>query len=393
MRSKGIARFALALAAQIVGASAAGAEQAPIVLGTSMSLSGTYAAGGKYSLEGTQLWVADVNARGGLLGRPVKLVHYDDKSDPNTGVQLYEKLITSDHVDLIIGPYSSGVTSAVSTVAEKHKMVMLGPEAADAKIYSRGYKYNFQAQTQAGRYMAGALSLAKANGYRTLAMLAEDTAFPKAVSAEVAKVAGDYGLKVVFSESYSKGSSDFSSLLTKVKQIGPDVLFANSYLPDAQGIIRQSRELGVNPKMFAVAVGAAEPEFGNLGSTADYVFGATQWGASMPWKDNARFVKAYKEKFGRDPDYHSAANYATGEVLEAAIKKAGSLDQEKLAAAIAKTEIDTVYGKFKVDERGVQVGFTSAMLQWQKGRQVLVWPEQIAQGKALLPTPPWAQRE
>lgn len=385
---------AVALAAVLLAqAPPAAAAQNPIVIGASVSLSGTYAASGKYAIEGTQLWVDDVNRRGGLLGRPVHLVYYDDKSDPNTAVQLYEKLITSDHADLIVGPYSSGVTSAVSTVAEKHKMVMVGPEAADAKIYGRGYKYNFQGQTQAGRYMSGALALAKEHGYKTLAMLAEDTAFPKAVSAEVAKMAGEYGLKVVFDETYPKGSSDYSALLTRVKQLAPDVLFANSYLPDAQGIIRQCRELGVDAKLFAVAVGAAEPEFGNLASTADYVFGATQWAATMPRKQNPDFVKRYKERFGRDPDYHSASNYATGEVMEAAVKKVGSLDQQKLAAAISKLELDTIYGRFKVDDHGVQLGFTSALLQWQKGKQVLVWPENLAQGKPILPTPPWSKRE
>jgi branched-chain amino acid transport system substrate-binding protein len=377
----------------LAGARYARAQQGkPIVVGTSVSLSGPYAGSGKYALEGTQLWVDDVNKRGGLLGRPVQLVYYDDKSDPNTGVQLYEKLITDDHADLIVGPYSSAVTSATSTVAEKHKMVMIGSEAADTKIYGRGYKYNFQGQTQAGLYMAGALEMGKANGYKTLAMLAEDTAFPKAVSSAVAKVAPKYGIKVVFDETYAKGSSDFSSLLTKVKALKPDMIFFNSYLPDAQGLTRQARELGVDAKIFAVAVGAAEPQFGNLGPTADYVFGATQWAASMPWKGNAEFVKAYKAKFGHDPDYHAASDYATGQVMEAAVKQVGSLDQTKLAAAISKMELDTVYGKFKVDAHGVQVGFKSAMLQWQKGKQVLVWPENLAEGKAILPTPPWAQR-
>src|SRR4051812_7357781 len=345
-------RWIVALA--VVVLSSAGAEEKkPIVIGASMSLSGSYAAGGKYSLEGTQLWVDDVNQRGGVLGRQVKLVYYDDKSDANTGVQLYEKLITSDNVDLLIGPYSSAVTSAVSTVAEKHKLTMLGPEAADVKIYQRGYKYNFQAQTQASRYMQGALALAKAKGYRKLAMLSEDTAFPKAVASEVVKLAPGSGLEVVFNETYPKGSSDFSALLTKVKQTGAEVIFANSYLPDSQGIIRQCRELGVEAKMFAVAVGAAEPEFGNLGSTGEYVFGATQWAASMPWPGNAGFSSRYKKKFNRAPDYHSASNYAAGEVLEAAVKQVGSVDQEKLAAAIKKLKLDTVYGRFEVDDQGI----------------------------------------
>jgi len=379
--------------ALLVFAGSALAAGSPILIGTSVSLSGNYAASAKYGLEGYQLFVDQINQRGGLMGRPVRLIYYDDRSDANTGVQLYEKLITADKVDLIVGPYSSGVTSAVSTVAEKHKMTMIGPEAADAKIYMRGYKYNFQGQTQAGRYMIGALSLAKANGYKTMAMLAEDTAFPKAVSSEVAKVAKEYGLTIVFNQTYPKGASDFSALLTKVKQLNPDVVLANSYLPDGQGIIRQCREQGVDAKLYAVAVGAAEPEFGNLGATANYVFGATQWAANMKTKGNAAFVKAYKEKFGRNPDYHSAANFASLQVLEAAVTETGSIDQDKIAAAISKLDMDTVYGHFKVDARGVQVGYASSLLQWQGGRQLVVWPDAVREGKPILPTPPWSERK
>ena len=374
-------------------AGSAFAEVKPILIGTSVSLSGSYAASAKYALEGYQLFVEQINKRGGLLGRPVKLVYYDDRSDANTGVQLYEKLITADKVDLIVGPYSSGVTSAVSTVAEKHKVAMISPEAADSRIYMRGYKYNFQGITQAGRYMLGALALAKANGYKTLAMLGEDTAFPKASSEEVSKAAAGYGVTVVFNQMYPKGATDFSALLTKVKQLNPDMIIANSYLPDSQGIMRQCREQGVNVKLFAIAVGAAEPEFGNLGSTANYVFGATQWVDNMKTKGNTQFVKSYKEMFKRAPDYHSASNYAALQVLEEAVKSVGSLNQDKIAAAIAKIDMDTVFGRFKVDDKGIQVGYTSALLQWQQGKQVVVWPDAIAQGKPILPTPPWSARK
>jgi branched-chain amino acid transport system substrate-binding protein len=113
----------------------------------------------------------------------------------------------------------------------------------------------------------------------------------------------------------------------------------------------------------------------------------------MKTKGNAEFVQAYKQLFGRDPEYHSASNFAAMEVLEAAVKKAGSLDQDKIAAAIATLELDTVYGRFKLDERGVQLGYVSALLQWQRGKQVVVWPETAALGKAMLPTPPWSERK
>lgn len=386
--------FVAGTAAAVVVAMAppAQAQQSPIKLGASMSLTGAYAKPGGYQKEGYEVCADEVNARGGLLGRKIEFVFYDDQSMPATAVKLYEKLITDDKVDLIVGPYSSAVTSAVSTVAEKHKMAMLGPECADVKVYSRGYRYNFQSQAQAGRYMLGALTLAKANGYRTLAMLAEDTAMPKAVSSEVSGMAARFGLQVVLNETYPKGSTDFSALVTKLKEAKPDVIFANSFLPDAQGILRQCRELGAEAKLYAVAIGGAEPEFGNLGSTANYVFAATPWGPSMRNKGNAAFVKDYTARFGRGPDYHSASNYATMEVLEAAVKQVGAIDQDKIAAALGKLELDTVYGRYQVDARGVQTGFASALLQWQDGKQVLVWPEEVAEAKPRLPTPAWSQR-
>jgi branched-chain amino acid transport system substrate-binding protein len=113
----------------------------------------------------------------------------------------------------------------------------------------------------------------------------------------------------------------------------------------------------------------------------------------MPWPGNAGFASRYQKKFNRAPDYHSASNYAAGQVLEAAVKEAGSFDQDKLAAAIKKLKLDTVYGRFEVDEQGIQTGYTSGLLQWQKGKQVLVWPEKLQEGQPILPTPAWSSRQ
>jgi branched-chain amino acid transport system substrate-binding protein len=158
------------------------------------------------------------------------------------------------------------------------------------------------------------------------------------------------------------------------------------------GIMRQARELGFNAKLFAFTVGPSEAEFGTLGDTANLVFGATNWDKSLKTKGNQDFVAAYTQKFGREPDYHSAANYASLQVLEEAVRRVGSLDQDKLADAIRQLEMETVYGTFKVDENGAQTGYRAYLLQWQNGSPVLVWPEANAQGRYILPTPPWSER-
>jgi branched-chain amino acid transport system substrate-binding protein len=120
--------------------------------------------------------------------------------------------------------------------------------------------------------------------------------------------------------------------------------------------------------------------------------GATPCGTG-PTTISLAFASRYQKKFNRAPDYHSASNYAAGQVLEAVVKQVGSLDQDKLAAAIAKLKLDTVYGRFQVDDKSIQVGYTSALLQWQKGKQVLVWPEKLAEREPILPTPAWSSRQ
>ena len=364
----------------------------PILIGASVSQSGSYSGSGKYALEGYQLWEEQVNQRGGLLGRPVKLVIYDDKSDPKTGAQLYEKLISDDKVDLIVGPYSSAVTAATVGVAEKHQMVMLSPEASDTKIFSQGLKYAFQTQTIADKYLEGAFDIAKKAGYKTAVLLYEDTAFPKSVSDAMPALSAKYGIQVLMNKSYPKDATDFSALVTQAKQQNPDVLLGASYLPASMAIMRQARELGLNAKMYAFTVGPSEQEFSNLGKTGEFVFGSTNWDPTLQTKGNKAFFDSYVKKFGHDPEYHSASNFATMEIMEAAVKAVGSLDQNKLADWLSKNELDTVYGHYQVDAKNIQVGFDAFLLQWLNGKKVLVWPENVASQKWAVPAPPWSER-
>jgi branched-chain amino acid transport system substrate-binding protein len=169
-----------------------------------------------------------------------------------------------------------------------------------------------------------------------------------------------------------------------------------SYEPDSMLITRQAKELDLAPKMLAFSVGAATPLFGQgLGPDADYVFGPSMWEPSLTTPGNKEFLDTYQKKWGREPDYHAATGFAGGQILEAAAKKAGTLDREKLRDALASLETTTILpGRYKVDENGMQTGHIPVLIQWQGKEKPVIWPDQFkASGaSAKLPMPAWKSR-
>ena len=369
--------------------------QGPIRIGASLSITGTYAKLGKNQHEGYKLCEKDLNAKGGLLGRKVEFVVYDDQSMPATAVRLYEKLITEDKVDGLMGPYSSPVTEAVANVTEKYKKVLVSPLAATTSIFKRTPRrqYIFMVISPAEVYLEGLLDIAAKRGLKTVAVVNEDTLFSKAAAAGAVDLAKKKGLQVLFTEAYPKGNTDFSALLTKVKAANPDVLAAATYFDDAVALTRQMRELNVNPKAYGVTVGGDLPEFyDTLKQNAEYIYGATQWEHTLPYPGNQEFFETYKKEFNHEPSYHSAAGYAGCLVYAEAVKRAGSLEADKVREQLHKLEMRTIFGDFKVDQDGFQIAHKMVTFQWQGEKKVTVWPDDLAQGKPRFPTPPWNQR-
>ena len=369
------------------------AAQTPIKIGASMSVTGTYAKPGSYQKEGYDVCIDELNAKGGLLGRKVELVIYDDQSQPATAVKLYEKLITEDKVDAVMGPYSSAISEAVVNVTEKYKKVMVAPLAATTSIFKKGRKYIFMVITPAENYLDGLIDMAAKRGLKTVAIINEDTLFPKASAAGTAEAAKKRGMQVVLQEAYPKGNTDFSALLVKIKAANPDVIAAGTYFDDAVAITRQMKELNVNPKMFGLTVGGDLPEFYDLlKQNAEYVYGSTQWDETLPYPGQKEFLAAYTKKFKHEPSYHAAAGYAGCLIYGEAVKRAGTLDADKVREQLLKMEIKTAFGDYKVDADGFQVAHKMVMLQWQDGKRVVVWPDDLAGGKARYPTPEWGKR-
>ena len=388
---------ALLAGAVVFLAGALPAAAQPIRVGASLSLTGAYAKPGLYGREGYALcqkqYVDFFSAHYELYGRTVEFVIYDDRSDPQTGVRLYEKLITEDRVELVMGPYSSAITEAVANVTEKYKKLMLAPLGSAGSIWEKGRRYVIMLVSPAEVYLEGLIELAARNGLKSIALIYEDTLFPKTSVRGAIALARKRGLEVVLQEAYPKAQTDFAALLTKIKAVAPDVLAAATYFDDVVAITRQMRELDVNVRMFGTTVGGDLPEFYKaVGKTAEFVYGASQWEPGLAYPGAREFAAVYESEFGRPPSYHAAAAYAACMLMAEAINRTGSLDSERLREYLFKLSTTTVFGGFDVDERGYQLGHRMVMIQWQEGRQIIVWPDEVAAGKARFPTPPWGMR-
>jgi len=379
--------------------------QQPLRIGASLSQTGPYAAAGQNEVRGYRLCAKHANEKGGVLGRRIDLIVEDDQSKAPTAVAIYEKLITQGKVDAILGPYNSSIVEAVADVAEKHRMPMVAASGSVTSIYKKGRRFVFMVNSPSEVYLEGFIDMAAKRGLKTVALIHEDTLFPKAAAQGALELAKKRGLSVVLVEALPKGTTDFSAILTKVRVANPDVLAAA--VEDAVAITRQLRELNVNPKMFAVTVGVDLPQFYQLlGRGAEFVYGPSQWEAELvtlragglipiarQYPGAREFVESHRKEFpGAEISYHSANGYGGCQVLMEAIRRAGSLDSEKVRDAILKLDLNTVFGAFKVDPDGFQIAHKMVIFQWQDGKKVIVWPDELAPGKPRFPTPPWSQR-
>jgi branched-chain amino acid transport system substrate-binding protein len=367
----------------------------PLRIGAAASLTGkAYSLQGNYVREGYLLCEKHVNAQGGVLGRPIELLIYDDQSDETTAAQLYEKLITEDKVDALLGPYGTQITEGVADVPDKRRKLMIAPTAATSSIWQKGRRYLIMVLAPIDSAAAGVLDIAARNGLKKLAIINQDALLPKAVAAGTNEMAKREGFEVVFSDTYPNGMSDFSGILSKMKAANPDVLVAASVrLDDLVAVTRGMKQPGLDTKMLSALPYGLLPEFyQRLGKDAEFVYSATFWEAALPNPGNREFVAAYEKEYNRAPAVQAAASYAGCQVLMEAVRRAGTTDTDKVRETVLGLKMKTVMGDFAVDERGFQTGQKAVAIQWQDSKQVVVWPDEVASGKARFPATPWSER-
>ncbi len=374
------------LATALLCAASAKAEERPIVIGGSVSITGALAVDAAYHLHGIQQGIEDANAQGGWLGRKIELKYYDDKSDAGTAVRLYTKLITEDNVDLLIGPYSSGITQAVAPLINKYEKVMIEPEASVPDIYVPGNLWNIQGIAPSFGYLEGVLPLAKSHGAKTVAVLALKSAFSLACDKARLEQVKALDMALVYDTTYALPQPDFSSLALAIKNAQPDVVVVCSYYPDAVGIAQALQRAGYAPKFFAEAIGPAEDEFTKaLGPLANRIISNTSWWASLKTAGNAAFIAHYKATFHQDPDYHAASGYGAIQALGAALNAVKAIDQAKLHDWLLHNEVQTVQGTFASDPNGAAKKFNQFLFQIQDGTRKLIWPAADAEAPAQVP--------
>jgi branched-chain amino acid transport system substrate-binding protein len=397
---------ALTFALLLVSTTALAADT--IVFGAAISITGKTAKEGGYTRDGYQVAIDKINEMGGIKvgGKTykVELKYYDDETKPERTAQLIEKLINEDKVNLILGPYGSSPTGTAAPLAEKYKIPMVEANGSAEAIFAKGYKYTFMILSPAKLYLRGIIDavLAKDPSAKTVAILGENEAFSKEVAAGAKEYAKEKGMTVVYDELYPTNAQDVSALLTAIKGKNADIILGSGHLQDSLLIVKQSKDLGVSPKAMGFSVGPSSPEFrANLGKSADYIYGATQWTEALkyngddPWKTPKAFGDAFRVKH---PDYKSipyqVAESAVAVIAyQKAIEKAGTIEPTKVRDALAAIDVMTFYGKIKFDARGVNIYKPMAAEQYQPdGNKYTVWPADVAEKAILYPMPAWDKR-
>lgn len=383
-----MAAFALSSAVLLAGTAPPAAAASPIVIGGTVSETGALAEDAEYQVKGMQLAVADANAHGGWLGRKLAFKVYDDQSNPGTAVRLYTRLITEDQVNLLVGPYSSGITQAIAPLINKYQKATIEPGASMPDIYVQGNKWNIQGTASSVTYLDELLPIAKKDGSKTVAVLALKSAFTLACAHARVDQAKRLGMPVVYQTTYSLPSPDFAAIALAIKQAHPDVVLACTYFPDAVGITKALHDQGFAPRFLGETVGTVEPAFGTaVGSLANGIVGNTSWWDNFQTADSPEIVARYRAMFHQVPDYHAITGYAAIQVLGDAVKATHSLNQAKLRAWMLSHAAPTVLGTFKVDQYGLSTGYGQYMVQWQDGTLRLLTPAKYAQAQLLVPYP------
>jgi len=364
------------------------------VMGGTWAITGKYIGADKSFLKGRELYVEQLNARGGLLGHRVELKILDDKSDRRSAIELYEKLLKENSVDIVLGPYTSQIADAVANVMERYKRPFIALGAVSPTIFQRGRKYVFRPVSVVSQdYQKGALLLAKQAGVSRIAVIGADQQFHRQVTEGTLSWAKKLGLEVVLVESYHGDEDDFVDLIQRIAASGAEAIFANGLFLDSVHQIRQLQKLNIDVRIFSSALAPATPEFiDELGPLAEFVLGFSQWqpNPAQGFAGVGKFIETYKDRFGAIPNYRAARAYAAMQVLEAAAKRAGSFDPQKLRDALSSIRVDTVMGPWEVDDTGF-MSTEPTIVQIQKGQRVIVWPSHLAEGQ-FLPMPKWKDR-
>jgi len=364
----------------------------PVVVGAAVPRTGSNAGLGADLPRALELWRDEVNAAGGLLGRPVELVLIDDRSEAFEAPEHYRKLIEEHRADLLVGPVGSAATLGAAATAERARRVLVNANGASRLVHRSRYRYVFQVPAPYTAYGIGALELAQRQGLRRVFIAYSQDPQSREMAEQARDAAVKLGFQVDEPAPHAPGETVLDPLVERARRLDAQAWIAFGSAADASGMVQTFRRMGYAPAMF-FAQGASDPAFLRLvGQDAEQVMGLSPYEARAATAGNAAFVAAFTKRWSAPPGLLAAQGYAAAKVLEAAVKRAGTLQQDQLRDAFSALETATPLGAYKVDENGAQLAARPVVVQIQGGRREIVWPEALATAKWRLPYPAWAGR-
>ena len=389
--------------------SVASAEEPPIKIGMSMPQTGGLAGGGKPSLLGIEIWRDDINARGGLLGRKVELVVYDDKSSASETPALYAKLIDVDKVDLLFAPYATVPTAPIMPLVKQRGLLLMGNFSfqVNSKV-KHDMWFNNAPWGPADSWATGFLGLGQKAGGKSVALLSADQEFAQNLITTARDVAKKKGLNIVFDQSYPPSTAEFSGIIRALNAAKPDIVFVASYPPDSAAIMRAVNEIGVgdNVKIFGGAMVGLQfaSVMANMGSLLNGVVNYNTWlpEPSMNFDGTKEFFEKYTKRAAEakvDPlgFYIAPYGYAMGQMIEQAVNATKSLDQKTLAKYLREHTHKTIVGSITYAEDGEWKQSATLEAQFrgikdknmdqfrQAGKQVILFPDNLKTGDLVTP--------
>lgn len=403
-----LGRGAALLCLPVLGALPAAARAQggkPIRIGLSIAQTGPLGAAGKSGLLALQIWRDDVNAAGGLLGRPVELVVYDDQSNAALTPGIYTKLLDVDKVDLLIAPYSTNLTAPLMPLVKQRDRLLIGNFALDANAQIRHDKYfNIQPWGSPREACAPFFMLARKLGAKSAAILAADAEYAQNIAGAARALLPEYGLQSVYDQNYPPNTVDFSSIVRTIRAKKPDVVFVASYPADSTAIMRSVSEIGIGDSVKLFGGGMVGLQYAtlleSLGSMLNGVVNYHTWvpEKSMDFPGVREFVVRYQARAKQanvDPlgFYVPPFDYAIGQLLAQAVAATKSLDHAVLATYIRDNEIKTIVGGIRYAPGGEWLAPRIVYVQFQgiadknldqfrsPGKQVIVAPDAFKTGE------------
>ena len=368
--------------------------QKPILIGGSLPLTGVFAETAKVVEKGYQFWVEETNAQGGLLGRPVKLIIYDDEGKPDSAVKLAEKAITVDKVDFLLGGYPGTAARAVMPVAEKYKMVYVSMGGHMAS-FIQGYTYSFGSPPLMGEWwFIGAFQWLETfpadQRPKRAAVYIMNNPIGTSLLSSIDEYTKKMGIQVVINEKYNLPLPAAEPLVMKAKQMNCDLFISGGVFPDGVITVKAAKALKYNPKVYLQGIGSIIPAWvKELGDDGNYIVSGTSYHPKLNNPSNNRLMKRVKEKLGMEEvDTYFGFAYAWLQTLAAGVEGTKSLDQTKIRDWLKSNKVETVAGTFTFDEKGLPKPFTYAT-QIINRHVELIWPQEIQTHKGVYPKPEW----